>query len=70
MGKNSKLEEYAAPLMEKVRWDSYYSGQTEKAYGECQYEARSWGRERRVIFKAEVLRHDTRKPKDLSLIHI
>ena len=35
MGKNSKLEEYAAPLMEKMRWDSYYSGQTEKAYGEC-----------------------------------
>ena len=64
MGKNSKLEEYAAPLMEKVRWDSYYSGQTEKAYGECQYEARSWGRERRVIFKAEVLRHGTRQPKD------
>lgn len=64
MGKNSKLQEYAAALMEKVRWDSYYSGQTEKAYGECTYEARSWGRERRVIFKAEVLRHGARQPKD------
>lgn len=51
MGKNAKLMEFAEPLMEKVRWDSYYSGQTQKAYGECEYEARSWGRERRVIFK-------------------
>ena len=63
MGKNSKLEEYAAPLMEKVRWDSYYSGQTEKAYGECQYEARSWGRERRVIFKACLL-YTSPSPRD------
>lgn len=64
MGKNTLLKDNAEALMEKVRWDSYYSGRTEKAYGEFEYEARSWGRERRVVFKAEVLRHGTREPKD------
>ena len=64
MGKNAVLEAFSEPLMENVRWSSYHSGQTEKGYGECEYEARSWGRERRVIFKAEVLRHGTREPKD------
>jgi len=64
MGKNAKLKEFAEPLMEQVRWDSYFSGETEKRYGECEYEARSWGKERRVIFKAEILRHGSREPKD------
>ena len=43
MGKNTLIRDNAEPLMEKVRWDSYYSGQTEKAYGEFEYEARCWG---------------------------
>jgi len=64
MGKNAVLKAFSEPLMEDVRWNSYHSGETERDYGECEYEARSWGRERRVIFKAEVLRHGTREPKD------
>ncbi len=64
IGKNAVLKELSEPLMEKVRWDSYHSGQTEKGYGESCYEARSWGKERRVIFKVEVLRHGTREPKE------
>ncbi len=64
MGKNSLLKDIAEPLMDKVRWESYHSGQTSTRYGECEYEARSWGRQRRIIFKAEVLRHANREPKD------
>ncbi len=32
-------------------------------YGECRYKTRSWSRERRVIFKAEVLHADGKPPK-------
>ena len=64
MGKNSLLKEIAEPLMERVRWESYRSEQTATDYGECEYEARSWSRARRIIYKAEVLRHGSREPKD------
>ena len=64
MGKNSVLEAFAAPLMDEVRHRSWHSGETEHRYGECQYEARSWDDERRVIFKAEVVRHPGRDAKD------
>ena len=64
MGKNAVLEAFAAPLMDEVRHRSWHSGETEHRYGECQYEARSWDDERRVIFKAEVVRHPGRDAKD------
>jgi hypothetical protein len=64
MGKNSVLKDFAEPLMDEVRHLSYRSGETEKRYGECQYEAQSWDDERRVIFKAEVVRHPGREAKD------
>lgn len=54
----------AAPLMDEVRHRSWHSGETEHRYGECRYEARRWDDERRVIFKAEVLRHSGRDAKD------
>ena len=64
MGKNAVLNALAAPLMDEVRHRSWHSGETEHRYGECRYEARRWDDERRVIFKAEVLRHPGRDAKD------
>ena len=65
IGRNAVLKEIAEPLMEKARWDSFYSGNTEHHYGECQYESSTWDNtERRVVYKAEIVRHPGREPKD------
>ncbi len=64
MGKNAVLERAAEPLLKQARRASAQSGQSEKRYGECRYAAKSWSRERRVIFKAEVTRFPGREPKD------
>ena len=64
IGKNSVLKDFAEPLMDEVRHWSYRSGKTEHCYGECQYDAHKWDDERRVIFKAEVVRHPGREAKD------
>ena len=64
IAKNSILKEFAESLMVKARSLSSVSGQTENCFGECRYEAESWDDERRVIFKAEVVRHPGREPKD------
>ena len=61
---NSVLKRFAAPHMRAARRLSRASGQTEHVYGECRYAARSWSRKRRVIIKAEVVRHPDRAPKD------
>ena len=39
-------------------------GQTAHVYGDTRYAARSWTRTRRVIIKAEVVRHPGRDPKN------
>ena len=64
MAKNAVLEGYAEPLMKQARKLSKASGETEHLYGDCRYEAGSWDDERRVIFKAEVVRHPGREPKE------
>ncbi len=65
LAKNAVLKEEAEPLMDKARWASYYSGNTEHFYSECRYESESWDNiERRVVYKAEVVRHPGRDPKD------
>lgn len=64
MAKNTTLQEFSEPLMKKARKQSRVSGETEHHYGECEYGAQSWDRERRVIFKSEVVRHPGRDPKD------
>ncbi len=65
LAKNAVLKEETEPLMNKARWASYDSGNTENYYGECRYEAESWDYiERRVVYKAEVVRHPGRDPKD------
>jgi len=40
------------------------SGQTEHVYREARYAARTWGHERRVVIKAEVVRLPGRTPRD------
>jgi len=64
MPKNSVLLRRIKKLMRKARRLSRESGQTAHVYGECRYAARKWGRKRRIIVKAEVVRHPGREPKE------
>ncbi len=64
MAKNAVLKRKAEPAMRQARKLSRQSGETEHVYGEAQYAARSWPRQRRVITKAEVVRADGKPPKD------
>jgi Transposase DDE domain group 1 len=64
MGKNKVLERRAARLMGTARRLSRESGETEHLYSETRYAAGTWEQRRRVIIKAEVVRHPGRKPKN------
>lgn len=64
MGKNKVLERRAARLMGTARRLSRESGETEHVYSETRYAAGTWDRRRRVIIKAEVVRHPDREPKN------
>lgn len=64
MGKNQVLERRAARLMGTARRLSRESGETAHLYGETRYAAGTWEQRRRVIIKAEVVRHPGRQPKD------
>src|SRR5213596_1067414 len=64
MASNVRLEKRARRLMGKARVRSRESGQTEHLYGATWYAARTWKRRRRVIIKAEVVRHPGRAPKN------
>jgi DDE family transposase len=64
MANNVRLNKRARRLMGKARLLSRASGRTEHLYGETRYAARSWKRKRRVIIKAEVVRHPGREPKN------
>jgi len=64
MPSNARLEKRAHRLMGKARMRSNASGQTEHLYGETRYAARKWKCQRRVIIKAEVVRHPGRDPKN------
>src|SRR5207249_7009586 len=64
MPSNSRLEKRARRLMGKARVRSRQTGQTAHLYGETRYAARKWSRKRRVIIKAEVVRHPGRAPKN------
>jgi hypothetical protein len=62
---NAVLERKAESGMKRARRKSKISGQTEHVYGECQYRTRkTWPWKRRVIYKAEVVRAEDKKPKD------
>ncbi len=64
MASNPRLEKRARRLMGKARMLSKATGQTAHLYGETRYAARKWTRKRRVIIKAEVVRHPGRDPKN------
>ena len=48
----------------KARRLSRESGQTAHVYGELRYAAKKWSRKRRLIVKAEIVRHPGREPKE------
>ncbi len=65
LASNAVLERKAEPDMKRARGASQASGQTEHVYGECLYRTRkSWPWKRRIIYKAEVVRVEGKKPKD------
>jgi len=64
MASNARLEKRARRLLGKARMLSRATGQTAHLYGETRYAAKSWTRKRRVIIKAEVVRHPGRDPKN------
>jgi hypothetical protein len=64
MASNRRLVKRSRRLMGRARMLSKASGATEHLYGETRYAARTWRRKRRVILKAEVVRHPGRSPKN------
>jgi hypothetical protein len=59
------FEHTAESALKQARRASESSEQTEHVYGECQYRTRkTWPWKRRVIYKAEVVRAEGKKPKD------
>jgi hypothetical protein len=64
MASNARLAKRARRLMGKARVASKATGETAHLYGETRYAARKWKRKRRVIIKAEVVRHPGRAPKN------
>lgn len=62
--KNAALVRIAEPCMNQARTLAEREAETQTLYGDGQYRARSWSRERRVVFKAEVLHYLGRKLKD------
>jgi Transposase DDE domain group 1 len=64
MASNARLEKRARRLMGKARVRARATGHTAHLYGETRYAAKKWTRKRRVIIKAEVVRHPGRDPKN------
>jgi len=64
MAENPKLRRLAERAMTKARRRSRRTGASERVFTSCRYAARSWDRTRRVLIKAEVVRHDGRTPRD------
>jgi len=64
MAKNAVLSRLAEPKMQEARRLSQATAKTEHLYGEACYAAESWSLQRRVIFKAEVVRQEGKEPKD------
>jgi hypothetical protein len=65
MPSNSRLKEFAEPLLVQARAAAAKSGKSAEVFGECSYAAREgWPHERRVVIKGEVVVHPGREPKD------
>jgi hypothetical protein len=64
MASNAVLERKASQAMQVARVLAGVADQTEHVYGETNYAAGTWKRERRVIIKAAVVRAEGKEPKD------
>ena len=64
MADNKVLTRIAEPTMGEARTRSDACGETAHVDTETRYAARTWGRERRVVIKAEVVRLAGRAPRD------
>jgi hypothetical protein len=64
MAKNSRLLELSETAMKKLRRRAHNAAESERSYGSGTYRARRWARERRVIFKAEIIQLEGRAPKE------
>ena len=64
MASNRRLDKRARRLMGRARVLSRHTGETAHLYGETRYAAKKWTHQRRVIIKAEVVRHPGRTPKN------
>jgi hypothetical protein len=64
MASNAVLQHKAEAAMQVARVLAEVTGETEHVYSETSYAANTWPRERRMIFKAEVVRADGKEPKD------
>ena len=66
MGANAILDRMAARHMHAARVLTEKFQSTTTLFGESRYRTRSWSKERRVVFKAEVVHADGRSPRDNS----
>jgi hypothetical protein len=64
MPSNRRVEQRARRLMGRARVLARQTGETAHLYGETRYAAKTWSRKRRVIIKAEVVRHPGHTPKN------
>jgi hypothetical protein len=64
MAKNVRLACRVTRLMVRARRQSRRTGRTAHVYGETRYAAGRWKSKRRVIIKAEVVRHEGQPPKN------
>ena len=64
MASNAVLDRHAADALEVARLCAGLTEETEHVYGDTRYAAKSWKRERRVIFKAEVVCSEGKQPRD------
>lgn len=64
MPENSALTKQAAKHMDAARSLTAQFDLTTTLFGECRYKTRRWSKERRVIFKAEVLFAHGKSPKN------
>jgi Transposase DDE domain group 1 len=64
MASNARLVKRVRRLMGRARMRSKASGETAALFGETRYAARKWRRKRRIVMKAEVVRHPGRDPKN------
>jgi hypothetical protein len=65
MASNKVLDRLVEPAMRTARRLSKESEETEHVYGEFRYKTKkTWRFKRRILYKAEVVRHPHRDPKD------